>query len=398
MPVRPFHPRVGLIIACTILWAGCLSEPFFWAKATGGNGDLGHDFVQAVGAVALIFGGATAWIELYSRLRWRRLTQPIAIDLLDQAIRHTGAITSQATYLLRGDDDLREAVDDLFRFPWSSARKEEIEAAARKLATTVEQFVFESTAARMEAVNRWKASRSELAMRADKLRSTALELHDYVEEKQVLALVRSVMWLHKRIRELADELPRFTSEPDHQAALLALLVGQIVEESVSVAQRIGDPYLQLRKGLKDTRLLSELVLEERLAKQGLSHRQQMRKADEWLETWERETDALIREHESRRFKDQERRQGACRRGERWLGGFCGSFGLIIGHSPDLRRTTILEPGGRPKSWLAAGAGVHAPRVPCVQLEPSLVRRTARGVSSVVSLCAVRASASLAEVL
>ena len=135
MPIPRFRPPWWLIIASGLVFVVCL----VFAAWLGRNG---HDSfrdnalqngVQALGAVAFAIGGVGAVIERQAERRWKRALQVVAVDLLEETIRQTGAITSSAAYILLGDSGSAREVAEVFRLPWTKDRDERLRAAQETL-------------------------------------------------------------------------------------------------------------------------------------------------------------------------------------------------------------------------------------------------------------------------
>jgi hypothetical protein len=280
-----------LFVALCLVVAAVLGEGGTWHER------LVHDAIQTAGTAALAVCGLGTWIEIYRQRRWRKLTQSIAIDLLDQCIRQVGAITAQAVYLMRGDEHLRRNVDQVFRLPWSSARAEEMIASTTGLRQElIDQLPHDRVpvAHDTEGVDQIvREVSSEMASRAEKLRTAALELDAYVEAQYVVNLVNAVIVLHRSVRELTDELPRLTGQRNLDTVVFPLLAPRLVEHSVKVALCLGEPYVELRKDLEGP-LLTELGLSEGLGEEGLERLRDRRERRRWLDDWRGGTAEIVR--------------------------------------------------------------------------------------------------------
>ena len=71
-------------------------------------------------------------------------------------------------------------------------------------------------------------------------------------------------------------------------------VGEVIAKAVEIAQSLGEPYLELRKGLRDPRLLNELLREEGHAEMEFKSKRELREARQRVKELQRETDELVR--------------------------------------------------------------------------------------------------------
>jgi hypothetical protein len=291
--VVKYRPKLWHLAAAWVVFAAAL----FCGAALGGKGHdsfwwvLGRDFLQAVGAVALAFGGLGGLIEWRIRRRWKMALDVIAVDLLDQTMRHTGAITARAAYILLGDNESAYDIDHAFDLPWTTENAEAVQDARLRLAEGALAAFHDSS----EVRERFRKVAREVAERGDKVRAAATELESHVAANHALPLLREVGWLHRRVRELTDEGPRLAGSTEAGQVLPGISALLVLEAGVKVAQNVQEPFRQLRRELKDKTLLSELVGREALQGEAAKSRREMRERDEWLANWQRETDEVFRQ-------------------------------------------------------------------------------------------------------
>ena len=232
-----------------------------------------HGLVQTLGGAAFALAGLNEALRGWQRLRWRRITQWLAFDLLDQAIREVKAIAVSAAGVLAehpGGDERIEALNRVFALPWSQARALALKDARAALNDHAEALfagarpgqVPEAGGARLRAgvAGRAVAAGPGLEHGAERLRAVVSELGPFIDEEAAIQLLTAVTRLHEPVRGLARP---------PLGALRALLAGtlvlQLLEASGTVAAQLDAAYRELRAHTSNQELEAKLAMVERRA-------------------------------------------------------------------------------------------------------------------------------------
>jgi hypothetical protein len=233
--------------------------------------------VQSVAGVALALGGIGEVLRWWQHQKWRRLTQWIAFDLLDQAIRETSAIARRAVYVLAGpathDDHRISQIDHVFKLPWSPVRDDVVREVKIALGPHVralfsghrpdERTVSDGSSPdtlHADVIKRASALGPDLERPADKLRHLALELGAYVDERDAIELLTAVAQLHERVRELAALSVGAPAES--LASHAGIKVDLVLTTSTEVTKRLSVSYSKLRLLTSDENLDDKLARDE----------------------------------------------------------------------------------------------------------------------------------------
>ncbi len=294
MSALTFRPGPRLIVASGLLFLACLVGAAF----LGGKGHetvgwiLAHDTVQAVGASALALGGVGALLSLRAWTRWGPALQVIAVDLLDETLRHTGAIMSAAAYVVLADRDVAHEIDQAFQLPWRS----DSESRAKEILTSVigcSGGIISGIAAEVNsgypADTATSGSRAvlarvdevaeEITTRTEKLRASAADLGNYVSTDFAMSLSTQITWLSRHVRTLVDEGPgRGTSTVD--VALRApTAAAEVLRAGIAIGSDIQPPFDQILRKLKDETLRKELTDREQTTKVAFAFRRWKRASE-----------------------------------------------------------------------------------------------------------------------
>ena len=234
-------------------------------EATDWGSRLAHDGLQTVGGVSaalLVGGGIIRW---WQQREWKRRTRTIALDLIDQAMRQTAVLASQALYVLGERESIR-VIDDLFKLPWTARR----DVMSKRLDVVLVPKVLalmkdDGSAVGNDIFERAIAAAVEMERRTDELRELVLELGPYVPGDPI-SLVDHAVLLRRRAREVTGPLPGYRGVPRHLGAPAAgLATSAMLQESIEFARRLGEEDRLLRAKAKEgahTPLSAEIAEEE----------------------------------------------------------------------------------------------------------------------------------------
>jgi hypothetical protein len=272
MSALTFRPKPWQIVASGLVFLVCLVGAAF----LGGKGHeafgwiLAHDTAQAVGASALALGGVGALLSLRAWIRWTPALQVIAVDLLDETLRHTGAIMSAAAYVVLGDWDAVCEIDQVFQLPWGpdseSRAKETLTSAIGRSGEIVSSldrevragaFADTATSGARAVLARVDEVAEEITTRTEKLRASAAGLGNYVSIDFAIPLSTQVTWLSRHVRTLVDE-GRGTRTVD-AALRTPSAAAAVLQAGIAIGSDIQPPFEQIWHKLKDETLRKELA-------------------------------------------------------------------------------------------------------------------------------------------
>jgi hypothetical protein len=213
-----------------------------------------HDVLQAMGAVFFalaVGGGLLGW---WQQKEWKRRTQWIAFDLLNQAMRQTALIASRTADLWESGPGPTNLVGPVFRLPWTRVGNETIEEVGRFVAAELAAAVEEGRAAdaaddgnaRLASVARkLQGLAPQIEAHADRLRQLTVELGAYLDDVLAVQLVTDVAELHDAVRNLVDPLPGWRVPEDAWALLAGEHAKAVLNASGTAAESLTRAYDRL---------------------------------------------------------------------------------------------------------------------------------------------------------
>jgi hypothetical protein len=287
MAALTFRPRPWQIVVSGLVSLACLVGAAF----LGGKGHetvgwiLAHDAVQAVGASALALGGVGALLSLRAWIRWTPALQVIAVDLLDETLRHTGAIMSAAAYVVLDDWDVAREIDQAFQLPWGpdseSRAKETLTSAIGRSGEIVSSLDREvragdpagtATSGVRAVLARVDEVAEEITTRTEKLRASAAGLGNYVSLDFAIPLSTQITWLSRHVRTLVDEGPGRGTPTVDAALRTPSAAAEVLQAGIAIGSDIQPPFDQILRKLKDETLRKELADREQTIKVALAFR------------------------------------------------------------------------------------------------------------------------------
>jgi hypothetical protein len=251
MPPLPSPPRTYLIGAfaafLVLIW---IAAQFFGGDRTSSH--FFHDALTAAAGTAFALAGFGEVLRRWQESARRRRTQPLAWDLLDQAMHQTALIAAQALNVL-GQPTLIGQVEYAAQLPFTPTRKETF-ARQTEVANAVLGPLFESFSPEGPSSNEAKVSADQMIARAvragpeleplaDKLRALASELGPHVGDDDAIRLLTDVAALHQSVRSLIGPLPGYRDVPRALGALFGgLNATDVLPNTQAVAEALGEQY------------------------------------------------------------------------------------------------------------------------------------------------------------